>query len=113
MAAGESAGYVDFEADGAQQGARSKMQVLCKSTSGNAETHCCVCGQGFVLFWERQSRSERIEAIRDIQHTLRNHHRNDKGPDAHPNENFLVPEWSGANAGSGAANQVETASWAR
>jgi hypothetical protein len=69
------------------------MQVLCKSTSGNAETHCCVCGQGFVLFWERQSRTERVQAMREIQSTLRNQHRNHKGANAHPNGAFLVPEW--------------------
>ena len=45
------------------------MQVLCKSTNGNAETHCCVCGQGFVMFWERQSRAERIQVMKEIQNT--------------------------------------------
>ena len=79
------------------------MQVLCKGTTGNAECNCCVCGQGFVMFWERQSRSERAEALREIQETLRRHHRMHAGPGAHPQGGFLVPEWSGSLACSGAA----------
>ena len=88
------------------------MQVLCKSTSGNAETHCCVCGQGFVMFWERQSRTERIEAMKEIQNTLRHHHRNQRGPEAHPKGSFLVPESNSSDAGSGAAVHGTAPSWA-
>ena len=81
------------------------MQVLCKKTDGNAEAHCCVCGQGFVMFWDRQSRSERIAALHEIQQVLRHHHRNAAGPDAHQNESFPVPEWGGAGALSDTAMQ--------
>jgi hypothetical protein len=88
------------------------MQVLCKSTSGNAETYCCVCGQGFVMFWERQSRTERIEAIREIQNTLRHQHRNQRGKEAHPSGSFLVPDWNSSDAGAGAAIQGNAPSWA-
>ncbi|MDR3775244.1 MAG: hypothetical protein P4L26_17955 [Terracidiphilus sp.] len=87
------------------------MQVLCKSTNGNAETHCSVCGQGFVLFWERQSRSERIEAMREIQMTLLHQHRSQRGREAHPNGGFLVPEWSGSVAAPGAAISGHAPSW--
>jgi len=87
------------------------MQVLCKSTNGNAETHCCVCGQGFVMFWERQSRSERMEARSEIQKTLRSHHYNQAGPEAHPPDGFLVPEWNGPIAASGAAILGQAPSW--
>lgn len=73
------------------------MQVVCKRTDGNAETHCCVCGQGFVMFWDRQSRAEKAESLREIQQVLRRHHRNAPGPEAHPGETFPVPEWSGAS----------------
>jgi hypothetical protein len=73
-----------------------KMQVLCKKTNGNAETHCCVCGQGFVIFWDRQSRTERIAAMHEIQHVLRNHHRNKAGPEAHPQDSYAIPEWNAA-----------------
>jgi hypothetical protein len=88
------------------------MQVLCKSTDGNAETHCCICGQGFVMFWERQSRSERAEALREIQQALRSHHHDKAGPDAHPSTGFLVPEWSGPIAASGAAILGHAPTWA-
>jgi hypothetical protein len=88
------------------------MQVLCKSTQGNAELYCSVCGQGFVMFWERQSRAERLEAIREIQNSLRHQHRNQRGPEAHPNGGFLVPEWNGSVAASGAAILGHAPSWA-
>ena len=87
------------------------MQVLCKRTNGNAETHCCVCGQGFVMFWDRQSRTERMAALPEIQETLRRHHRNAPGPEAHPNDSFPVPEWSGAGAFPGAAIPGTAPSW--
>ncbi len=88
------------------------MQVFCKKMEGNAETHCCVCGQGFVMFWERQSRSERVEALREIQKFLRHQHRNQAGPEAHPNGGFLVPAWNGSDAASGAAFLGHAPSWA-
>lgn len=84
------------------------MQVLCKATKGNAETHCCVCGQGFVMFWDRQSRSERFTAQHEIQETFRRHHRSAPGPEAHPTGIFPVPDWNESTeradtAASGAA----------
>jgi len=88
------------------------MQVLCKSSNGNSETHCCVCGQGFIMFWERQSRSQRAEAIKEIQMTLRHQHRNQRGPEAHPNGGFLVPEWMGSDSASGASMLGQAPSWA-
>ena len=88
------------------------MQVLCKSTTGFAETHCSICGQGFVMFWERQSRDERIKSMAEIQKTLRHQHRSHRGPDAHPNGGFLVPEWKGSISASGAAMLGQAPSWA-
>ena len=88
------------------------MQVLCKSTNGFAETHCCVCGQGFVIFWERQSHAERAETVREIQKMLRKQHYNQAGPQAHPKGGFLVPEWSGSRDFSGAAIPGHAPSWA-
>jgi hypothetical protein len=85
-----------------------EMQVLCKSTNGNAETNCCVCGQGFVMFWDRQSRTERVAAIHEIQEALRRHHRNGQSPDVHPEGGFLVPEWNGADPISGSAMPAHT-----
>ena len=84
------------------------MQVLCKKTDGNAETHCCVCGQGFVMFWDRQSRYERIAALHEIQQTLRRQHSHAGGPEAHPRESFPVPEWNGAGVFSNLAAKGAT-----
>jgi hypothetical protein len=88
-----------------------EMQVLCKSTDGNAETHCCVCGQGFVMFWDRQSRNERIAALHEIQEVLRRHHRNVPGPEAHPKESFPVPEWNGTSTFMTCAVSGTTPTW--
>ncbi len=71
------------------------MQVLCKRTSGDAEFHCCVCGQGFVMFWERESQADRMEAKRELQEMLRRQHRMHRGPEAHPAGEFVVPSWRG------------------
>ncbi len=87
------------------------MQVLCKATSGNAETHCCICGQGFVMFWDRQSRSERVAALHEIQETLRRHHRASPGKDAHPTEGFPVPDWSGTTELAGTARPGSELTW--
>jgi hypothetical protein len=80
------------------------MQVLCKATNGNAETHCCICGLGFVMFWDRQSRKERVAALHEIQETLRRHHRSTPGPEAHPAANFPVPDWNGLTELASAAH---------
>jgi hypothetical protein len=88
-----------------------EMQVLCKSTNGNAETNCCVCGQGFVMFWDRQSRTERVAAIHEIQEALRRHHRNAQGPEVHPKERFLVPECPSADTLAGSAMPMHTPTW--
>ncbi|MGB7265189.1 MAG: hypothetical protein WBC92_06725 [Terracidiphilus sp.] len=86
------------------------MKVFCKSTDGNAEFRCGVCGQGFVLFWERQSRRERAAILSEIQETLRRQHRTSQGREAHPRGGFLAPEWGDPNELAAAAlegsNQV-------
>ena len=66
------------------------------------------------MLWERQSRWERQEALSEIQRTLINHHqyRHQKGPEVHPNGGFLVPEWNGPVAASGAAIMGHVPSWA-
>ena len=87
------------------------MQVLCKATNGNAETNCCICGQGFVMFWDRQSRAERVAALFEIQQTLRRHHRTASGPEAHPTADFLVPDWSGSSELAAAASVGTVPTW--
>lgn len=71
------------------------MQVLCRTTKNSAETRCCICGQGFVMFWDRQSNSERKEILFEIQKTLCSHHRNKSGVHVHPETEFLVPDYFG------------------
>lgn len=88
------------------------MQVLLKSTETSVETRCSVCGQGFVMFWERQTKLERSEALREIESTLRRHHATSAGQDAHPVKGFLVPEWNGPIALSGAAILGNAPVWA-
>lgn len=88
------------------------MQVLCKSTNGNAEVHCGVCGQGFVLFWERQSRAERAETLKEIQKTLRGHHQEQGTQQVHPQAGFLIPNWDGPSSFSGAAILGHAPTWA-
>jgi hypothetical protein len=64
------------------------------------------------MFWERQSQSERAEAMREIQKVLRKQHYNQAGPQAHPRGGFLVPEWNGHTAFSGAAILGNAPTWA-
>ncbi|MDR3751693.1 MAG: hypothetical protein P4K94_09440 [Terracidiphilus sp.] len=64
------------------------------------------------MFWERQSPAERADTLREMQKTLRNHHRNHPGQQAHPTGGFLVPEWDGPLAFSGAAILGHAPSWA-
>jgi hypothetical protein len=88
------------------------MQVLCKSSNDAVETSCTVCGQGFLLFWERQTKTEKATALREIAKTLRSHHHQNDEPGAHPGRSFLVPEWNGPIAFSGAAILGNAPSWA-
>lgn len=88
------------------------MQVLLKSSNENAETRCGVCGQGFVLYWERQTRAEQAAALKEVETTLRNHHCNGSGAAVHPDHGFLVPAWDGPVAFSGAAILGNAPSWA-
>ena len=88
------------------------MQVLLKSSDSAVETRCSVCGQGFVMVWERQTRMERAEALRAIDATLREHHHQGAGPEAHPVKGFLVPAWDGPIAYSGAAILGNAPVWA-
>jgi hypothetical protein len=63
------------------------------------------------MFWDRQSRVERTAAMREIQDTLRRHHRNPSSPDVHPRESFKVPAWSGIGGFSGVAIHGSVPSW--
>jgi hypothetical protein len=63
------------------------------------------------MFWDRQSRAERIASMREIQDSLRRHHRNPSGPEVHPRESFKVPEWSGIGAFSGVSIHGAVPTW--
>jgi hypothetical protein len=63
------------------------------------------------MFWDRQSRTERVASTHEIQEALRRHHRNAQGPDAHPKEGFLIPEWNGADAIAGSTMSANTPYW--
>ncbi|HKF47772.1 MAG TPA: hypothetical protein VKB38_10480 [Terracidiphilus sp.] len=88
------------------------MQVFCRSSNGTADVCCSVCGQGFALHWERQTKLERAQALDEIAKALRGHHYNIAGPEAHPQRGFLVPERSGTATFSGAAVGGNAPSWA-
>lgn len=88
------------------------MQVLCKSTNEGGEVCCSVCGQPFALFWERQSKAERAQALVEIAKTLRSHHAHRSDREAHPQRGFVVPDSEGPIASSGAAILGHAPSWA-
>jgi hypothetical protein len=90
----------------------SKAFKEMKSTDTAVETRCSVCNQGFVMFWERQTKMERAEALREIEATLRHHHHVGAGPQVHPEKGFLVPAWDGPIAFSGAAILGNAPVWA-
>jgi hypothetical protein len=90
----------------------TEMQVLLKSTESAGDTRCSVCGQGFAMFWERQTKAERAEALREIESTLRHHHHAGPGHDVHPVKGFLIPAWDGPIAFSGAAILGNAPVWA-
>jgi len=88
------------------------MQVLCKSSDQQVETCCSVCGQGFALYWERHSKAERAQALREIDKVLRSHHYNQSGAVAHPTRGFMVSDWGGPVTFSGAAILGHAPTWA-
>jgi hypothetical protein len=88
------------------------MQVLCKSSNEAGDVCCSVCGQGFVLYWERPTKMERAQALREIAKALRAHHSKGSAADVHPQRGFLVPQWDGPVAFSGAAILGNAPSWA-
>ncbi len=88
------------------------MQILCRTTKEQADTCCSVCGQGFALYWERQTKFERAQALREIGKVLRSHHSGPGGPHAHPSRGFMVSDWAGPVTFSGAAILGHAPSWA-
>lgn len=81
------------------------MQVLCKPSENAADVRCLICGEGFVVYWERTSKSEQGQTISVIQQTLIEHHTSAAGDETrpHPQGPFNIPSWGGLPSFSGAA----------
>ncbi len=79
------------------------MQVLCKPSDNSPDVQCPVCGQGFLLYWERSSRDQQEDTRQSIQQALRDHHADNSATEAHPGPAFNIPSWSGSPRFSAAA----------
>jgi hypothetical protein len=79
------------------------MQVLCKISKNQGEVRCRICGQGFLVYWARTSRTERDAARQQIVEALAAQHADSDSEQVHPRTGFTVPSWPGAPAFSGAA----------
>jgi hypothetical protein len=88
------------------------MQVLCKLSTTVNDVQCSVCGQGFVVYWERHSPEEQEEARQLVMQQLAEHHRETNEPGAHPVQSFNVPQWAGLPKFSGAALLGGAPEWA-
>jgi hypothetical protein len=80
------------------------MQVLCEKSNMGSDVRCGVCGQGFLVYWERTSRAERMQARAAVMNALVRQHENERtGHDVHPETRFTIPDWDGDVRYSGAA----------
>jgi hypothetical protein len=79
------------------------MQVVCKPSQTSSDVLCPVCGEGFLLYWERTCLNEQSQMLRDIQQALNDHHITAGEGAAHPKEAFNIPSWNGPARFSGAA----------
>ena len=79
------------------------MQALCKVSDTASDVRCSICGQGFLVYWSRTSRSEQEATYRGLIEALELHHTSTLSAQAHPRSGFNVPEWSGLAQFSGAA----------
>jgi hypothetical protein len=77
-----------------------------------SDVRCSVCGQGFVVYWERQSSEEQAEMRAMIQKQLADHHRITDTVGAHPPASFNVPQWGGLPKFSAAALLGGAPEWA-
>jgi hypothetical protein len=79
---------------------RQHMQVLLRKSNFRQDIQCSVCGQGFRLYWELRSPSERATMRSIVIGELREHHSREQGGDktaaAHPVDLFRLPTWLGS-----------------
>jgi hypothetical protein len=88
------------------------MQVLCKLSDTSSDVHCRVCGQGFLVYWSRNSRAEQAASRNMVIEALAGQHHTSSSPHVHPRTGFNVPEWSGRPGVSGAALLGGAKDWA-
>ena len=88
------------------------MQVLCKASTTGNDVRCSVCGQGFLVYWERSTHEEQAEARVSVMKALREQHATCHDQRAHPQTGFNVPEWTGMPAYSAAALLGNAPTWA-
>lgn len=50
------------------------MQLLCRSYEGRGDVACPVCGQGFLLYWTRQSPADQPALLSVIVDALSRQH---------------------------------------
>ena len=69
-------------------------QVVCQLSNEASDVRCSVCGQGFLVYWARFSRSQQELSRRAIQEALRRHHAESmasgEAHEVHPRESFRV-----------------------
>ena len=79
------------------------MQVLCKISDTVSDVRCRVCGQGFLVYWSRTSKTEQEVTRRHVAEALANQHGTSTSGHVHPRTGFNVPDWSGHPRASAAA----------
>ncbi len=92
------------------------MQVLCKASTTGSDVRCSICGQAFLVYWERSTLEEQAEARLNVLQALRSHHlsgqTSSQNQHAHPQTAFNVPEWNGMPQFSAAALLGNAPKWA-
>ncbi len=79
------------------------MQVLCKISETVSDVRCHVCGQGFLVYWSRTSKTEQESTRRQVVEALARQHAASASGDVHPRTGFNVPDWAGHPKYSAAA----------
>jgi len=88
------------------------MQVLCKVSNTVSDVRCKVCGQGFLVYWSRTSRTEQEATRRQVIQALAEQHSASSSTEhVHPRTGFNVPDWSGLPNFSAAALLGGAQSW--
>ena len=65
------------------------MQLLCRSYEGRGDVACPVCGQGFLLYWTRQSPGDHPVLLSVIVDALGRQHVTHSAAEAHESDPAL------------------------